>query len=559
MQAAVPLAGTRPAADSGHPASMASSLRPALLWAGLAFGLSAALFARIMSDPVRRDEQMFFSIPLLAGEGDIYRDFGFNHLPNLALLLGPLLQSADQPFLAGRAFIFAAWLVTAALMAVHARRATGSAGMAGLSVLLLLTSPLLVNQTGTSISNNFLPIPFVLGGALAFFIALDRMPPASTRGVLLVGLSGVLLSLAVGLKGNYIFAIPPFAVASLLVPAALPFTARLRRVTLPLLAGGLVGGIPTLGHLIADPQGFLAHVVGYHTGPHGAWAAQSSEELVVSVADRVMLAQGLWGSGGMVLTVLVIVTIVIARAGGGWRPGWKVWTTAALVLLAMLVSFVPTPAFPQYYSPPVAFVILLLLLMVGELPPAQRSAIRPLLLALGLMAVVVDGPRLVRDLPALADPGGWTGNDVHRLSTAVVEAAAGRPIATLAPIYALEAGGRVYPELAAGQFIYRVADIIPAGDRRHYRLVSAATLPALLDADPPGAVLVGTDGALDDAFRAYARARGYVERPLADADTRYGRLELFVPAARPGGTSASMSIPAPTLPAMASAPDSSTR
>jgi 4-amino-4-deoxy-L-arabinose transferase-like glycosyltransferase len=538
-----------------RPQAIGLGRRSGWLLAGAGLLLAAALFARIMRAPVGRDENMFFTIPMLAGEGDPYRDFGFNHLPNLLLLAGPLMRMADEPFLAGRLLVFLAWLLTAAVMAAHGVRATGSRRVAALGVLLLGTSPLLLNATGTLISNNFLPIPFALAGALMMFTALEGAEVRRGR----VLLAGVLLAVAAGFKANYVFVVVPFAVAAFLVPRALPLAARLRQVVLPLLAGGLLGGAPTLLALARDPAGFLAHVAGYHRGPHVAHAAQSLDPaLVRTPAERLQLALELWGSGGTLLAGFVVLVLAIMLVGRGWRPRWEVLATLALVGLGMLVSFVPTPSFPQYFSPPVAFLILLMLLLIGELQPGERAQLRPWLLGLAIAVVAIDGPRLARDLPALADPSGWTPSKVDRNAAVVAAAAGGRPVATLVPVYPVAGRAGVYPELAAGPFIYRVADLIPPEDRRHYRLVSPAALPAMLDRVPPGAVLLETDGALEAPLAGWALANGYREVALPEPDTKAGRLRLYVPGS-PAGTSASSSEPPPSRAAASSAPPSATR
>ena len=473
-----------------------------------------------MTAPLRHDEQLFFTAGMLFGTGDLYQDFGYNHLPNLPILLSLVTGLfPQQPFLAGRALVFAAWLAAAALVAAIGWRATRSRPIAALGVLLLVANPLLIDRSGTLITNNFLPVPFALGGLLAFSAATDRDRPRP----LLMMLSGFLLAAAIGLKANFILLIPPFALAALLVPPAVPFGTRLRLVTLPLLAGGIIGGLPTLLAFAANPHGFAAHVAGYHRGPHRAWAAQQ-DGLVVSFPDRLMLGQSLWSSGATLLVAVVVLAAAITLRRRGWKPRWPVLLATGLVLTGMIVAFIPSPSFPQYFTPPLPFAIVLLLLLLGDLHLGERLSMTPLLISVAALATIGSAPRLLTELPGLARPDRWTGAAIHRTSAEIAAAAQGRPVATLSPVHVLEAGGRIYPELAAGPFVYRVADLIPPADRRYYRMVSAATLPALLDADPPGAVLTGLEGRLDDGLRAYARQRGYRRQPLSGDP----RLELYV-------------------------------
>lgn len=484
--------------------------------------LLLALFARVMTAPMRHDEQMFFTAGMMFGRGDLYSDLGYNHLPNLPILLSAIdALFPARPFLAGRMLVFAGWLAAAGVLVMLALRTSGDRWVAALAVLLLITNPLLIDRPGTMVTNNFLPIPFALGGVAAFIVAADRPRPRAG----LVFVAGMLVAIAIGLKANFVLMIPPFAVAALIVPRGLTLRDRLLLVTLPLLAGGIVGGMPTLWYLASDPQGFMAHVLGYHQGPHRAWAAAQEDQLVISMRDRLVLAQSVWLAGATLLTFVMVATAAVHLWRRGWRPRWPVLLAAGLMLCGTNVAFVPTPSFPQYFVPPLPFALLLMVLLLGEMNRGERQRAAPLMIAVAALAVMASGPRLLVDLPGLARPAQWTGNDIHRVSEAIVAAAAGRPVATLSPVHVVEAGGIIYPELATGPFVYRVVDLIPAADRRHYRMVSAADLPALLDADPPGAILVGLEGELDDAFRAYAAAREYRRQPLPPG--KDSALELY--------------------------------
>jgi hypothetical protein len=66
-------------------------------------------------------------------------------------------------------------------------------------------------------------------------------------------------------------------------------------------------------------------------------------------------------------------------------------------------------------------------------------------------------------------------------------------ILTLAPLYALEGGCEIYPELSAGSIVYRIADSMTPADRAVTHTVGPKTLGALLEKDPPSAVLLGVE------------------------------------------------------------------
>ena len=113
-------------------------------------------------------------------------------------------------------------------------------------------------------------------------------------------------------------------------------------------------------------------------------------------------------------------------------------------------------------------------------------------------------------------------------------------VATLAPIYPLEGGLEVYPELATGPFAYRTGDITPPTLAAQYRMTSPTRIGALLASDPPAALLLGFDATLEAPMVAYAEANGYDRVADLGIRDRYGTAVLYL--RRPGQA---VSSPAP--------------
>nr|WP_310524346.1 hypothetical protein [Polymorphobacter sp.] len=523
--APAPHAAPKPAIRTGSP--IAARIAAVLL--ALA---TLGLFARIMAYPLRHDEQMYLPVGALLSDGALYQDYGFNNLPNLPLLLHLVFTGSgtEHYLLTGRLVIFAGWLLAALAMALIVHRATGSGTAVVLAVLALFTSPPLLGPAGMTVTNNFLPIPFALLGTHFFIAGLDR--PHPHRAALVI--SGLCLAVAAGFKANYIFLAPPFAIAALLLPRHLPVAHRLTTVILPLTLGAIVGALPLLILAAPDPDAFIAHVLNYHRGPHMAyWQANPSVDgpKIMSLGGKVQLAESIWFGGA---TLLILLSCACLAFAGGLRrdaakPLWPVLLVAALTLGAALVSFVPTPAFPQYYVAPIPFGIALTALLYGRLDPHRRAAAAPFLQAAAALMLLLGAPRLLADLPQLARPSHWAGNQAHAAGHDIAAAMnAVGPLATLAPLYALEAGQKIYPELAAGPLVYRVGDLIPQHDRRYYRMVSPTTIGALLAANPPAAILIGYEGDLDTPLKAFAVAHGYRPVTFPSLHTRNGDGILYV-------------------------------
>jgi hypothetical protein len=525
--------------------------------AGLLAIALAGLFARIMTYPLRHDEQMYLPAGVLVGKGSLYSDFAFNHLPNLPLLLHAVftLGGVEHFLLAGRLVTFGFWLLAAAGLALIGTHIAGSATAGAFAVLMLLTNTLLLDQTGMLVSNNFAPIPFAIFGFYWFVSGLQDGTPGRGR----IALSGFCLAVAAGLKANYVFVILPFALLSLLLPTSISFARRLTAVAAPLAVGGVVGALPTLYFLAAGPESFLTLVYSYHTGPHIAyWRANDdpAHPVSMSLSDKLQLAHLLWLSGSSAVVALLALGLALLRAreaGGSGGLGrllrWPSLLAIGLAILGAMVSFVPTPAFPQYFAPPLAFLFIFAALCYGSLSPSARVAGRPFLYASGAVLLVMAAPKLFGDLPKLASPAEWTGYRVHRVAERIREQVDDggvwpAKLATLSPIYALEGGLEVYRELSAGPFIYRLTSLIPEADRSRYPGVSPDALPRLLDREPPAGILVGFEGELDARLIEYAKSRGYVRLDGAFGSDRYGVGALYVRPAGAAPTGAQVALPA---------------
>ena len=89
----------------------------------------------------------------------------------------------------------------------------------------------------------------------------------------------------------------------------------------------------------------------------------------------------------------------------------------------------------------------------------------------------------------------------------------------------LEAGLEAYPFTATGPFLWRTSLLLTPERRADYKVVSPEELPALLEAQPPDAVLVGFEepnpgferndiGGLELPFSEYAIENGYTAERL---------------------------------------------
>ncbi|WP_157218512.1 glycosyltransferase family 39 protein [Flavisphingomonas formosensis] len=491
-----------------------------------ALSLVIGLFGRIMTFPLNHDEQIHVVAARLFLRQPLYEALGYNHLPGLPLLLGGFyaLSGTDHFLQAGRLLIFLCWLATLLLTWVVALHHTGDRRI-GVAAVLLLAAGALLGPAGMLVTNNFLPIPFALLGIHLLIVALegDGVRPS------LIFSAGIAIGFAVILKISYVFLVPPILLAALVAKEGLSVPIRLREILLPLAVGGLIGGLPGFIVLFSDPAGLYAHTVRYFTGGHLAYWQQSTDPKAMSLAAKMLVAEGVWFAGGGLLTTVLVVSVglILRRTNPAAMRWWPIPFVALIALFAAAGSFAPTPAFPQYYEPPLPFAILLFILMFRQLDESGRRTVRLIAAAAGAAALLIIVPRVLPNIPDAVRPSVWTGNILHNqgkhIRSLLPDAAATGKVATLAPIVVVEGGMPIYREFAAGPFVYRVADYLSQADRRHFTTTSPSDLARFLDADPPAAVITGREPALDPAFVEFARSRGYRQ-----VDTGDPRTSLFV-------------------------------
>ncbi|MBO0663025.1 hypothetical protein LQ948_09515 [Jiella sp. MQZ9-1] len=501
----------------------------------------AGLFSRMMNYQLRRDEELYVPPARLLDDHHLYADFFYNHTPGSAWLFHAVrtVVGSNDLLLDGRVAVFLGWLLFAAAISLFTYRMTGSLFLSWSLTTLTLVNELLLTQAGMGATNNFLPLPFsFIGMALIVVVATGR-----GEEQWLLGLAGLSLALAVDIKASAIAFVIVAGGAVWFLPGRLDVAERLRRHVAPLLAGGVVGGLPVLSYLVVDTRRFLDNVVGYHLGPHKAYflsAASAGEGAATSLMAKALLAHGMLLGNGTAAAALVALIV----AGLFWRmqsgPGrsldrgviWSLVFVFVAFVASSFVALVPTPSFPQYFAPPLVCVPLALAVLLSALPATILPQAKMVTLAAAAAVLIGQGPRLMQDVATFLKPRDWTVFAVHRAGAAMADRLKAKGldgrVATIAPIYPLEGGLPVYAELATGPFLFRTADLVSPALARSYRMVTPEGVAALFAVEPPAAFLLGFEPAIEAPLRKFAESHGY--RPLANfaIRDRYGVGRLWV-------------------------------
>jgi hypothetical protein len=152
-----------------------------------------------------------------------------------------------------------------------------------------------------------------------------------------------------------------------------------------------------------------------------------------------------------------------------------------------------------------------------------------LLIQLVLFAIVF-ALQDFRRMSFLRYVGLWKPLEIHQVGMDIRERIGpDGQVFTIAPLYPLEGGLRVYMPMATGVFAFRTGSLLSAEQRQHQGIVSRENFEDYLDEDLPEGILVGFDRVLEDRIIQFAVSMGYKPQPLDKGLTLWVRPDLDPP------------------------------
>jgi len=474
-------------------------LRPFAFFVILVLG--AAILANSMTKDVGRDEQMYCTAGALLGQGQmIYRDFPYpSQLPYHPLLLAALYRGLGTThyLLVGRLVSVVCDVLVMVFILLTYRSIFGPYRLDGLllglaAATLHVFNPLVDYAAGYAWNHDVVILCVV--ASLWLLVTTDFQHRSRFWRV---GVMGALLTVATFMRVTT-------ALVELLFLVAVLFTAggstgNRIRTALPFCAAALVVAVWPLWVVAQAPKAFWLNLVRIPT-LYGRWLHEIGKTF-----DKFSLTIGsVKEPGYLVLVILAGYFVWIA-----WRDGSnldpmerrKAGLAALLPLLFLGIAYIPPTMWQQYLAMPVPFIAIA---FAYPLLALRRRAERPegrnrhkisccLVGAAAILAVLAHHDALHRCL-FLAVPERWTPIESHRLSVKIAsEIKEPRLVLTLGPLCALEGGCDIYPELACGSIVYRVADRMSAQERQMTHAVGPETLAGLAGAHPPSGVIVGVE------------------------------------------------------------------
>lgn len=473
--------------------------------------LAIIVFGHSLGESLNRDEHQFVApAMLLAREGLLpYRDVALFHQPYTIVLQAALAGSNDSPLLVARllsatgSFLTVLLIFGLALYAAKNRppwiRLAGAVAMA----TLWFGSELFTDSSGRTWNHD---IPTLLA-LLAFTIVLVIPTPRPWQWLL----AGLFAGLAVG--GRLTMA--PFA-------AVLPLCALLF-FNLPLVQRfrlGLMGGLgvflaflPSLWFYLQSPAGYL---FGNFEFPRLPLLAEDNERILKTISPwrklRYFFKEVVKDNLPLALALIGVLTFHFRAVRFDGKAAWP-WIVGALALLAG--AFAPTRYEMQHF-----YVVAPLAALLAAWHLRESPKWLPVVLLLVGLTNLFWARDVIKSGGQLFKPDEW---DVTRLHTDALELRARVPegkILTIAPIYAVEAGLSIYPQLATGRFGWKFGYLVEPARRKTLGLLAEADLKSLLDPNPPSGILTGVgDGDLEKPFLRYARRRNYSPTPITDDAT----------------------------------------
>lgn len=506
---------------SGAPAGAATPAWKVFLVAALA--AAPFILALSVSKGLSHDEHQHIAAgALVAREGLLpYEDFPHLHTPYLAFVYAAIFRVTDHLLLGARLFSSACAIALVAAVGTvtfgcfRERGARVAAAAAAVAVFLALSSEVFTHSVGRAWNQE----PATLCALLAFLLQAWALPRASRAGVFGAGL---LMGLAIGLRITFAPLGAPFILALWMARGS----AAQRWALVAALGAGAAAGFSGVAWLWARAPEAAYFGNFEFAGVNVTYRMDTGEPRTMTLPKKLRYVFKNIARPDAPLVVGFLVAVGAAWRSVGSLRGLPVALRFLLLVLPFLLigSLAPSPVFEQYFFPFVPFFIVggaIALAVVAATPRGLRFT--SVLGAAAVAGSAVLGIRDYADFHELFRIEKWAPVELHRDAQPLrAQVPAGR-VLTLAPLHPLEAGRAIYPSFGTGPFAWRISPYVPADKAARLKIISPATLAAALAADPPAAILLGSEESGEKALEDYAEAHGYQPVPTANDATLWLR------------------------------------
>lgn len=486
--------------------------------------------ARSMRLPLAHDEHQFIASGKLLEQqlAFPYKDYPYNHMPYLVFVYGGLFAASNHLLLVARCFtVLCAWLALAAIFGYgfsilrnmqQSHRLLWATGFGS----ILIFNPLFAYANGWAWNHAAAVLPAMLAA-----IFLGRAVPGEERSRELA-LSGLLLGVSIGVRLQFAPLVCPFVLHLLLRSGA---WSTKRNVVMVWGCGLAVGLLPAGIMCLLWPEQF---VYGNFVYPrfHRLFNIHSGVTEAMGLGSKlVFFGRKILFMPGMLLLMVAYLWVShrLLRDRLLAMSETTLWKLATLCLPFLLAgAMAPTPSHPQYLYALVPFLLLGLMSGVATLAQGATQAfgfIRRGLIAITVL-VTVCGLPYYRALPGLLKWEDWTPLRVHTIGQEIKGVVKGGVVMTIGPIYPLEGGAAICPEMATGELTWRMGFLLPKEKRKRVGVACEQDLSELLAKHRPW-ILAGTERPdAEQSIMDVALSAGWRRVPIAK-----GTMCLFEPPA----------------------------
>ena len=463
--------------------------------------MSVAIFANSMTKPIGRDEHMYCAGAVLLSQGKmIYRDFSYvAQLPYHPLICAAMFRLFDTSryLLTVRMLsVVCDILVMFAIVGIYqyvfrsyrvAGRLLGTAG-----AMLYVFNPLVDYANGFAWNHDVVILCVVISFWL--FVATDF---EGKRKWLRIAAMGSLLTIATWMRVTTTMVWLVFLVM-LLFSVKGELKIRLK-AALPFLAGTLVFSAWPVYIIAQAPRAFFLNTVRIPM-LNGAWLREAG-----MVYDKLSLTVGSLMTANYILILIIGFNLYLSVVWQGRKEKnlniGHMLLGALLPITFFVIAFVPPTMWRQYWAVPVPFIVIsfaqpfLQLRKRAERVKGYRHFyVFCILIATAVAVSVASYPVVLMRTLYITIPENWVPNQVHEISKDFAcKINEPKRVLTLSPLFAIETGCDIYPELSAGVFVYRIADYLSEDERRAALAVGPAGIGELVDKVPPSAVITGIE------------------------------------------------------------------
>lgn len=476
------------------------------------FGAVAVIFIVLtgLSNIFDHDEHQFVAAgKLLVDHGLLpYIDYPYFQMPNLVLVNGLIFLFSDHLLLGARLFSILCSITSVFLIFHLTKEAFGSGNeilrllVSSSMVLLLLLNPVYLLATGKAWNHDSM-VCLLLLSYWAAILVFEKT--CSTKWVFM---TAFFVGLAAGFRVSGLPMIIP-------VWVAVSFFVKRNNLREHLSAqvffvtGLLSALIPSILFFAADPNRFLFNVFGYHTLVDQVYLrAMGRSQTHMQILNEVVSVAMEDRMKPLIIVFIVSFPIAILASFIKRRFPFGLFLSLLFIIFQVGGFFLKNIIFPQYFYAPIPFLILAVVFALSSTHNLLRWALIFVLTVAVLTTVILYGKAFL-DSKKLHEILNWPPVLMRELSLEISAKAGPGRVLTLSPIFPLEGGLDIYPELTTGPFAWRVAGFVPNAERKKYRFFTQEELPKLIGNDLPDAVFTGFEGNLDKPLEEYAEANNY--------------------------------------------------